>query len=96
MLFRSEMLKDTLDVRGVFNLSCTDPDKLIHRLQRRALRDNRLDDANLDVIRRRMETYEKESRPVLDFYGAKLVHLIDATQPPHRVLRDILNISDTF
>ena len=38
----------------------------------------------------------EESRPVLDYYGPKLVHFIDATQPPHRVLRDILNISDTF
>ena len=95
-LHQAEMLNNTLDVRGVFNLSCEDPEKLIHRLQRRALRDNRLDDANLEVIRRRMVTYEQESRPVLDYYGPKLVHFIDATQPPHRVLRDILNISDTF
>ncbi|HYV29052.1 MAG TPA: nucleoside monophosphate kinase [Candidatus Eisenbacteria bacterium] len=95
-LHQAEMLNDTLNVRGVFNLSCEDSEKLIQRLQRRALRDNRLDDANLDVIRRRMVTYEQESRPVLDYYGQKLVHLIDATQPPHRVLRDILNISDTF
>lgn len=33
------------------------------------------------VIRRRVETYESETRPVLDFYKDKLT-VIDATQPP--------------
>jgi len=64
----------------------------IERLQRRALRENRLDDANLDVIRRRLETYELETRPVLDYYGPKLVHTIDSTESPLNVLRAILNI----
>jgi hypothetical protein len=31
--------------------------KLVARLQRRALRENRLDDANIKVIRQRLETY---------------------------------------
>ena len=35
-LHQAEMLNDTLTVRGVFNLSCEDSEKLIHRLQRRA------------------------------------------------------------
>ncbi len=46
-------------------------------MQRRALKDNRLDDANLDVIRQRLKTYEKETKPVLNFYGKKLVHRIN-------------------
>ena len=51
----------------------------------------KVDDANLEVIRTRLETYERETKPVLDFYGTQLVHTIDATQPPETVLRDILN-----
>src|SRR5436309_1025155 len=74
---QADMLKDTLDVKAVFYLSCPDMRKLVERLQRRALRENRLDDANLDVIRDRLETYERETKPVLDYYGAKLVHTID-------------------
>jgi adenylate kinase len=66
--------------------------KLVERLIRRALRENRLDDANLDVIRQRLETYERETKPVLDHYGAKLVHKIDSTQTPINVLRDILRV----
>ncbi len=89
---QAEMLKETLDVRAVFYLSCTDMNKLVERLQRRALRENRLDDANLNVIRMRLETYERETKPVLDYYGPNLVHPIDSTQSPINVLRDILRV----
>ena len=89
---QAEMLKDTLDVKGVLNLTCKDQSKMIERLQRRALRENRLDDANLEVIKRRLQTYETETRPVLDFYGPKLVHDIDSTASPLHVLGQILEI----
>ncbi|MEO6033959.1 MAG: nucleoside monophosphate kinase [Verrucomicrobiota bacterium] len=89
---QAKILEDTLDVRAVFNLSCSDIDKLIKRLQRRALRENRLDDANLEIIRDRLATYERDTHSVLDFYGKDLVHTIDSTQTPINVLRDILRI----
>jgi adenylate kinase len=87
---QAEMLKDTLDVRAVFYLRCPNMNKLVERLQRRALRENRLDDANLDIIRHRLKTYERETKPVLSFYGKNIVHKIDSTQTPVKVLRDIL------
>ena len=88
---QAQILRDTLDVRAVFHLTCPDMTKMIERLQRRALRENRLDDANLDIIKQRLKTYELETKPVLDFYGAKLVHHVDATHPPLNVLRTILD-----
>ena len=88
---QAEMLNDTLDVKGLLHLSCLDQAKMVERLQRRALRENRLDDANLDVIKKRLETYEKETKPVLDFYGKK-VHHVDSSKPPVQVLREILNV----
>ena len=87
---QAQMLQDSLNVRSVFYLTCSDFNRLVERLQRRALRENRLDDANLSVIRNRLETYESETKPVLDFYGPSLVHTIDSTQTPVNVLRDIL------
>ena len=87
---QAEMLKDTLEVHAVFNLGCNNLDKLVERLQRRALRENRLDDANLETIRQRLQTYDRETKPVLDYYGARLVHSIDSSQSPINVLRDIL------
>jgi len=65
-------------------------DQLVERLQRRALKENRLDDANLDVIRNRLKTYDHETKPVLEFYGKHVVHRINADQSPAKVLFDIL------
>jgi len=87
---QAEMLQDTLDVRAVFFLRCPNLNKLVERLQRRALRENRLDDANLQIIRHRLKTYERETKPVLNFYGKNVVHKIDSTQTPGKVLADIL------
>jgi adenylate kinase len=89
---QAQLLDPALDVLGIFYLSCPDPEKLVERLQRRALKENRLDDANLDTIRRRLEVYEQESKAVLDFYGPDRLHPIDATQTPIAVLQDILKV----
>ena len=87
---QAEMLRDTLQVVAIFYLRCKEPDALVQRLQRRALKENRLDDAKLDTIRHRLETYEKNSKPVLDFYPKNVIHDIDAGQKPIEVLFDIL------
>ena len=93
---QAEILRDTLDVKALFHLTCLDMTKMVDRLQRRALRENRLDDANLDIIRQRLETYENETKPVLDFYGPKIVRLIDSSQTPLNVLRNILDVLATI
>ena len=86
-----------IDVQESFRIySDADVQVFVERLQRRALKENRLDDANLDTIRQRLKVYDNETKALLDFYGPKLVHTIDSTQAPHRVLRDILDIIDTF
>jgi len=87
---QAQMLEDRLKVTAIFYLRCAQADRLVQRIQRRALKENRLDDANLDVIRARLKTYERESQPVLDFYGKKVLHRINADQTPAKVLVDIL------
>lgn len=89
-LHQAKMLRSTLDVRGVFYLHCKDMEKMVERLQRRALKENRLDDAHIATIRRRLKVYDRETKPVLDFYGKKLVYDIDSAQTPLKVLRDLL------
>jgi adenylate kinase len=93
---QARMLQEALDVVVVFSLTCAEHGKLIERMQRRALKENRLDDANLDVIRKRFETYERETRQMLDCYPPRLLHRIDAAQTPIRVLRDILTVVDSL
>lgn len=93
---QAKIMQDKLDVLHVFHLSCPDRSKLVERLKRRALRDNRMDDANDEVIKKRLETYVAQSKPVLDFYGAASTTNVDATQWPYQILRDILNHIEAF
>lgn len=93
---QASILSDTLDVKAVLHLACPDINKMVERLQRRALRENRLDDANLKTIKHRLETYEEETKPVLEYYGSGLVHNIDSTHSPVKVLKDILEVVTQF
>jgi adenylate kinase len=90
-LCQAQLMEDLIDVRHVFHLLCQDREKLVQRLRNRALHDNRLDDASETVIRRRLETYESETMPVLEFYSEKLT-TIDATQAPVKVINEITSV----
>jgi adenylate kinase len=87
---QARILENTLNVTAVFYMKSSDEEKLVARIQRRAVKDSRLDDANLSVIRDRLHVYENETKPVLKFYGRNLVHRINADQTPVKVLADIL------
>ena len=63
---------------------------MVERLRRRALRENRIDDASDEVIRRRLEVYERETRPVLDFYPPEKIVRVDATMSQIRVLSEVV------
>jgi len=86
---QAEIMDEMIDVKKVFHLSCPNRDALFARLKKRALKDNRLDDANEEVIIRRLATYEAESKPVLEHYRDR-VQMVDATEPPAKVLYHIL------
>lgn len=87
---QAELLDDTLDVVKIIHLHCSDLSKMVERLRHRALKENRFDDANDAVIRRRLETYERDTRPVLDYYPADIVARVEATQSQIGVLSEIL------
>lgn len=87
---QAKIMDDLIDVQKVFHLSCPNRETLFTRLKKRALKDNRLDDANDQVIQRRLATYDQESKPVLAYYGKDRITCVDATQPPAKVLFQIL------
>jgi adenylate kinase len=89
---QAQLLEDTLEILKVIHLRCADMKKMVERLRRRALKENRLDDANDKVIQHRLEVYEKETRPVLDYYPPKNIVKVDATMSQIRVLSDIIKI----
>jgi adenylate kinase len=88
---QARLLEETIDVLKVIHL-VADYDKMVERLRRRALKENRVDDASDAVIAKRFEIYERETKPVLDFYPADRIVTIDAAQSQIRVLSQIIDV----
>ncbi|MBA4032705.1 MAG: adenylate kinase [Planctomyces sp.] len=89
---QSEILQSTINVLKVVHLVCADQEQMIDRIKRRAIRENRADDASEEVIRRRFEVYRRESDPVINCYDPEKVAYVDALQRPSKVLSDVLQI----
>jgi adenylate kinase len=90
-LAQARLLDDTLEVVQIIYLRA-DLHKMVERLRRRALKENRIDDASDAVIKKRLDVYERETRPVLDFYPPDKIYRVDATMSQMRVLSEIVKI----
>jgi adenylate kinase len=87
---QAKLLEKHLSVLKIIHLVCPDKEEMINRLRRRALKENRIDDAKEEVIRKRWEVYERETYPVLEFYPKNLIAEVNAQGSPARVLQHIL------
>ena len=88
---QAELVQDHLEIRRVINLQCTDEEDMVHRIRRRAIRENRADDANENVIRRRFEVYREKSAPLLSFFEKDEIANVDANGSPSEVLQQVLS-----
>jgi len=88
---QAELLDPILNVIQIFHLNIKDTDRAVERLKARALRENRLDDMNEQVIKQRLKTYYDETFQTLSFYPKEVVFNIDAGQSPVDVLRELVN-----
>lgn len=86
------LLEKHLEVLLVVHLICPDKERMFERLRRRALKENRVDDAREDVIRRRWQVYEDETYPVLRFYPGSIIREVAAMGSPASVLQHILEV----
>jgi adenylate kinase len=93
---QAKLLKETVDVERLYYLDCHDKNIMFKRLKRRALHENRLDDANDAVIEERLRIYEAETAPVLDYYPDEIIRRIDTGRAPVEVLADILSDMKTL
>ncbi len=84
-------MEDYIDVRRVYYLDCQDRAVMYLRLQKRALIENRLDDASQETISHRLRIYEEETFPVLQHYSADIIRRIDTARSPVEVLAAIVN-----
>ena len=86
---QANILSEYLEVHRVIHLTCPNREELARRMRKRALKENRYDDASDEVIAHRIDTYEKETRPLIEYYEGN-VSEIDATKQPVEVLGDII------
>ncbi len=91
-LHQAEMMADYIDLNLLICLDIADDNVLVTRALRRALRENRLDDASEAVIRRRLREFERETAPLLDYYPAEVIRNVDGEQKPVDVLHDVIGI----
>ena len=87
---QAELMDQYIDVLQLFHISCPDRTKLFARMRKRALKENRLDDASDEILSERVATYDAVTKPVYDFYGGRREFEIDATQAPAKVLHDVI------
>ncbi|HZW06186.1 MAG TPA: nucleoside monophosphate kinase [Phycisphaerales bacterium] len=89
---QAKILEKHIKVLKIIHLVCPDEEKMIERLRKRAIKENRMDDARDDVIRKRWDVYKKETSPVLNFYPKELIAEVNAQASPAQVLIDVLRV----
>ncbi|NUP90390.1 MAG: nucleoside monophosphate kinase [Candidatus Sumerlaeia bacterium] len=90
---QARLLEEHVRVLKVIHLVCHDEEAMIRRIRKRAVKQNRPDDAREEVIRRRWEVYREQTQPVLDFYPKEIIADASADAGPGTVLRNILRIA---
>ncbi|MEQ9453973.1 MAG: nucleoside monophosphate kinase [Phycisphaeraceae bacterium] len=91
-LEQAKLMDEHIDVLKIVHLVCNDEKEMFARLRKRALKDNRHDDADEKVIRKRWRVYEEETAPVLAHYPQDRVIPIDSLGSPAGILHDILKV----
>lgn len=86
---QKKLLDEVIDVRAIVYLRA-EREKMVERLRRRALKENRFDDASDAVIDKRMDVFGNETRPVLDLYPPEKIIRVDATMSQIRILSEIV------
>ena len=93
---QARLMDKYIDVIRLFYLDTADKEKMYLRLKRRALHENRLDDASDSTIQNRLYVYEAETAPVLNYYPANTIKRVDTGRTPIEVLTDILTDARQF
>ncbi len=84
------LIERYIDVKLVLYFECRDMEVMVDRIRRRAVLEGRPDDASESVTRKRLETFERETTPVLQYYGEPLIRRIDSSGLPSEVLKGCL------
>lgn len=89
---QAHLMAAQVDVLKIVHLVCEDLETLIARLRGRAIKENRTDDAQESVIRRRWEVYREETSPLLEHYPESIIANVNGIGSPAEVLYRILEV----
>lgn len=89
---QAELIEPLIDVLGVIHLHAKDREAMVSRLRERAMKQNRSDDAKEEVVRNRLDIYDRDTRPVLNAYDASIIHDIDALDTMAMVMMHVLDV----
>lgn len=89
---QAKVIEPLIDVLAVIHLNAKDREAMVARLRNRALKQNRADDAKEEVVRNRLDIYERDTRPVLNTYDSSLIHDIDALDTMAMVMMNVMNV----
>jgi adenylate kinase len=89
---QAALLDEQVAVIKILHLVCDDVEQVVQRLRQRAAQQGRADDADERVIRHRLEVYQRDTAPVLEYYPAERIAKIDALRSPAEVLDRILHV----
>jgi adenylate kinase len=87
---QADLLQKYIVIEQIIVLEIENTERLIRRIQRRALIEKRTDDMDVKVLQTRMEVYQKETLKVLSRYPKEKISTFNADQKPLEVLRDVL------
>ena len=86
---QAEILEADIKVLKIIHFVASDEDAMVSRILKRALIEGRKDDANEEIIRKRIDIYRRETSPVLQYYPRDLILEIDALGTPDEVTATI-------
>jgi len=86
---QAEVLADNVDMLLLLPLQAAQA-AMVERIHKRALQENRRDDTNPEVVRRRFQEDEAATAPVVELYPTEKIRTVDAEAAPLDVLRQII------
>jgi adenylate kinase len=87
---QGELFSSTLDVQRTLLMQVQNQDVLIDRLEKRAKIEGRKDDADREILKKRMEVYRQQTQELLTLYPKDKQLVVNADQKPISVFRDVL------
>ena len=87
---QAKLIEEYVEVQKGIMLEIKDAQVVIDRILGRGKSSGRADDADVAIIRKRLNEYKEKTAPVIDHYPENLITRINAENTPVEVLRDVL------